>query len=352
MKQQVLILWWTDGFGKWMAQFIWEHFPDDADIIITGRNKRKWEAVAQWLWVTFTDDNNEYIHTADIVIFSVPIAYMEASIKELAPKIKHGAIVLDVCSVKQMPSETLKQYCPERCVIIPTHPMFGPYVSTIASQTIILSADDQNKKKKAYSSFKNYLNSSAARVIEATPKEHDTMMAVVQWLTHFDLYVVSNTLERLWVDVADSLQFVSPNYKVLLSFAARYLHQNPKLYADIQMFNPEVLKVHQAVIESCKHYHQIVLNKDIQGFIDTANQSKKHFWEDVTKGAQVYTDKLIYLIGKQSEIAQESIGKSVELRNIYHKESVCGILSVFNKDMLTLDNWAQYHIDEWEILSK
>jgi prephenate dehydrogenase len=79
-----------------------------------------------------------------------------------------------------MPSELMKKHCPPDCVIIPTHPMFGPYVSNIAGQIFVLSPDVVTKSHKSYQALKQFLESESAKVIEFSAKEHDKMMAVVQ----------------------------------------------------------------------------------------------------------------------------------------------------------------------------
>ncbi len=350
MKKRILILWGTDGFGKWTAIFILQHFWEHAHVIVTWRNTEKWTAVSKELWVTFTDDNNEYIREADIVIFSVPIGFMEDSIKELAPKIKSWTIVLDVCSVKTMPSEALKKYCHPDCCIIPTHPMFGPYVSSIAGQIFVLTPDTETKNSPSYIALKQFLDSKSAKIIEISALEHDKMMAVVQWLTHFDMFVFWETIRRLNFDIHESLNLVSPVYKMIISSVARYLDQNPKLYSDIQIHNPEVLEVHKTFMEVTEHYNNIVKSKDEQAFIETAEASKDFFWEENTKSWQRYTDKIIYLIWKQVEIAKQNVGKEVYIRNIYTKKEILWVLKWFENDMLIFENNESYHIDEWEIL--
>ena len=79
-----------------------------------------------------------------------------------------------------MPSKTLRKYCDDSCIIIPTHPMFGPYVSSIAGQIIVLCPEDDVKNRAEYKFLKKHLEQTAAKVIETDPKEHDQMMAVVQ----------------------------------------------------------------------------------------------------------------------------------------------------------------------------
>jgi len=58
-------------------------------------------------------DNVSSVKNADIVIFSVPIAYMNDTIKKLAPQVNSGGIILDVTSIKKSPSQTMQKYAPE-----------------------------------------------------------------------------------------------------------------------------------------------------------------------------------------------------------------------------------------------
>jgi prephenate dehydrogenase len=49
---------------------------------------------------------------------------MEESIKQICPHLKENSVVLDVCSIKDFPSQALKKYSPKSVLVIPTHPMF------------------------------------------------------------------------------------------------------------------------------------------------------------------------------------------------------------------------------------
>jgi prephenate dehydrogenase len=91
------------------------------------------------------------------------------------------------------------------------------------------------------------------------------------------MFVFGETIRRLDFDITESLNFVSPVYKMIISSVARYLDQNPKLYSDIQIYNPEVLQVHKTFMEVTEHYNRIVKDKDETAFIETANASKEFF---------------------------------------------------------------------------
>jgi prephenate dehydrogenase len=65
-------------------------------------------------------------------------------------------------------------------IVIPTHPMFGPYISSIAGQVCVLTPEETVKNTAEYKFLKNFLKIKQAKVIESTPAYHDKMMAVVQ----------------------------------------------------------------------------------------------------------------------------------------------------------------------------
>ena len=73
-------------------------------------------------------------------------------------------------------------------------------------------------------------------------------------------------MKRLGFNIADSMDFISPIYKLMVSSVGRYLGQNPGLYADIQMYNDEVLSVHEKFLDTANNFHVSVKNKDYDKF--------------------------------------------------------------------------------------
>ena len=349
MKQKITIIWATDWFWKWLVSFILKDFRNEADIKITWRNIEKWEKVAKDIWCYFSDNNIESVKDADIVIFSVPIAYMESTIREVAPYIKQGALAIDICSIKSVPAKALKESCKPWVMVLPLHPMFWPFVSSIAGQMFVLTSEIEVKTDKRYKFLVDYLNNAWAKVIETSPLEHDKMMAVVQGLTHFDMFVLAETIKRLGLDIEKSMDFVSPIYKIMISSVARYVWQNPKLYGDIQMYNDEVLAVHKVFMEVTNDFNRFIKNKDEESFVNTILETKKYFWKHSEQG-QKYTDKIIYMIWKQIEKAEKSIGKQIEIINIYTKEKINWKLEKYDDNKVYLEGNKVYILDEWEII--
>jgi len=296
--KKIVIIWWSSGFGYWLAGYIWKKFQKEVDIKITWVNKEKLSLAAKEIGVTYSTDNIESVRDADIVVFSVPISYTNDIIKEVIPHVKKGSVVLDVTSIKNEPAKAMLENAPEWVLVIPTHPMFWPYISSIASQIIVLTPEEKVKIDYRYVYLKDFLENSWVTVIESSPLEHDKMMAVVQWLTHFNMFVIWETINRLSFDIKKSMNFVSPIYKMLISMVSRYVWHNPKLYGDIQINNKEVLEVYNIFMEVTNDFNSFIKSKDEDSFISTIKQTKDFFWDN-TDLWQKYTDKIIYLISKQ-----------------------------------------------------
>lgn len=348
IKQNITIIWWTDWFWKWIAEFLLKHFWENINLTITWRNNQKWEKLSKKLNISFYTDNIESVKNADITVFAVPIAFMEETIKQVAPYLKQNSVVLDVCSIKDFSSKTLKKYSPENVLVIPTHPMFGPFISSIAGQIFVLTAQEKDREDFRYKFLVDFLRKSSAKVLETSAKEHDRMMAVVQWLTHYDIFVFGETMRKLWVDIKKSLDFVSPIYKLKISSVARYMHQNPWLYSDIQMYNKEILEVHKAFMETSAKFNKFVEQKDVQNFISTIEETKKYFWENAKKG-QTYTDKIIYLISKQIDLVKQNIWKNIKLENIYSGKVLEEKIIDYKDEIIFLQNWEKLDINEWRV---
>lgn len=350
MIKKITIIWATDGFGFWLAKFILKNFWDNVEMIITWRNKEKWEKNAKKIWAKFSDNNLESVKNADITVFAVPIAFMTEIIKKVAPFVKENSIVLDVCSIKKWPSKALRKYSPKSVFVLPTHPMFGPFISTIAWQIFVLTPlNSEDKNDERYIFLKNFLENKGAKVVEETPEEHDKMMAVVQGLTHFNMFVLADTMKNLDFDIEKSFSFVSPIYKIMISSVGRYIGQNPKLYGDIQMYNLEVPNVYKEFIKSTNNFNNFVKEKDEESFIKNIENSAKYFWKNSLKW-QKYTDKIIFMLSKQVEFLEKNIWKKIEAENIYSREKKSWILEKFEDRKIFLEDWKNLELDEWEII--
>jgi prephenate dehydrogenase len=223
----------------------------------------------------------------DLVIVSVPIRNTVRVIDRIAPLMKPGQVLCDFTSLKVKPIEAMLKSAAD---VVGLHPMFGPTVSSLKSQTIIVcpARVEDAALQKLVAIFRN----EGARCTLTTPEDHDKMMAVVQGLTHYVTLCMAESIRKLGIDIETTQEFTSPVYQIELSLIGRLLSQDPELYADILEENPYVPEVLAACQKSAADLSAIVNNHDAAGFRAFFEENSRHLGSYCQKG-QKTTDALI-----------------------------------------------------------
>ena len=223
----------------------------------------------------------------DLVIISVPIRNTVRVISRIAPILRPGQVLCDFTSIKVKPVEAMLRSAAD---VVGLHPMFGPTVRSLKSQTIIVcpARIDDKKLQDLVAIFRN----EGARCTITTPEDHDRMMAVVQGLTHYVTLCMAESIRRLGIDIETTQEFTSPVYQIELSLIGRLLSQDPELYADILQQNPYVPGVLAACRESAADLAGLVSQKDAAGFREFFEENSRHLGSYCQKG-QKMTDTLI-----------------------------------------------------------
>jgi prephenate dehydrogenase len=308
-KTKVLILGGTGEMGQWFTRFFKER---GHEVTVWGKGGKV--EVARKLDVPFASDLEAAIPENDIVIVSVPINVTEETIADVAPKMKTGSLLMDFTSTKVRSVEAMKKFAPGGVEIIGTHPMFGPTISTIKGQTVIL-VPVKGRSEKWFPVIRQLFEENGAHVEITTAAEHDRLVSVVQGLTHFAYITIGTTIDRLDFDIKKSRKFVSPVYSIMLDFVGRILGQNPYLYALIQMENPGVPEVHEAFIKECEELSSLVRAHDEEGFVKKMKDAARKY--DDTAHALRRSDKLINSRIAEYETILNSIGKVCGFSHIY-----------------------------------
>ncbi len=125
----------------------------------------------------------EEVASKDIVILAMPVQRIAAVCDEISPYLKKGALVLDVCSVKEEPQQLMLDHLPDHVDIVGTHPLFGPQTGAdgIADLRVALC----NIRGDRLACVDAFLSESLKlKTIITTAEEHDRQLAYVQGLTH------------------------------------------------------------------------------------------------------------------------------------------------------------------------
>lgn len=129
------------------------------------------------------------VSTCDIVVIAVPVQQMEGVMRELAPFLKPGALVIDVASVKIKPTDWMNEILPANVDAIGLHPLFGPQSGKngIEGLNIVVCNVRGQREANVVSFLRDTLKLS---VFVTTPQDHDKQLAYVQGLTHLIAKVI------------------------------------------------------------------------------------------------------------------------------------------------------------------
>jgi prephenate dehydrogenase len=204
--------------------------------------------------------NLELVAQASIVVVSVPIGVTGPVLREIQGSLRPDQLVVDLTSVKT-PFVPIMEG--SKAEVLSVHPMFAPSLSSKSGQTCI-SCDVRGGALAE--TFLQVLRDEGLRVVPMTPEAHDRMMAVVQGLTHFQAIAAAHCMGELNFDPGASLESASPVYRLRLAMIGRILAQNPRLYAEIQIFNPFVREVLEQLQRSHERLMGFVIARDVDGF--------------------------------------------------------------------------------------
>lgn len=253
-SKKIGIIGGSQGIGSWLVNFLSENGCQVAYSSDDG--------LGDFL------TNIQLVVSVDIVVLAVPISAMEEVLDEIYPYLQDRVLV-DVCSVKtnivskfQALHETYPRIVSN---YISLHPMFGPSVRSVKGQVVLFNYFHGEKKHLAQM-WKDLFSQHDAIVYDIDYQEHDRMMGIIQGLNHFNVFVSAKTLADLGGNLATIKKLSSPSYHIFIIFFARYVMQNPRLYAEIQIYNPYVKEVVQKFMEEAKILLQTIEQKDIAAF--------------------------------------------------------------------------------------
>ena len=234
----------------------------------------------------------------DVLLFCVSIKSLESVISGfpfglLGPR---TPLVVEVCSVKQLPKAILHKYVPANLSIFLTHPMFGPntagvdkdsswqgkrmiydfsllnpsrYQTTPATET---KQGESQVKTPAQIQAKEFLNLFSARqatMVELNCEEHDALAAKTQFLTHF----LSQSLKPMLIDT----QVDTTSYNRLKDTLGLVRGCSTDLYHGLYLYNvgscESMLDELQNTISQARQQLK-TLTQDNQAASDTPTENK------------------------------------------------------------------------------
>ena len=242
--RQVAIVGAAGKMGSWFCAYFARRGLDVSAYDIKKQKKRKTLDN-----VHVEDSLNDCVKDADLVLICVPPISTPRAIGECAKKMKDGAIIAEISSVKRKTFAALKKV-PSNLRPLCIHPMFGAGASEkIRAKVLLVPVRNQTTELKIANQI---FDKGDVRVL-ANAKQHDKAIAIVLGLTYFTNFVfarimtssrnismlkqVAGTTFGLQSLIAESILTDEPDLIIALiqenRYTMKYIHQYIKAAAAI-----------------------------------------------------------------------------------------------------------------------
>ena len=253
--------------GVWFAKFF---LAEGYSVVVADRKKEKLTKLKKALAVE-TADFAEAVENADRILICVSISAFEEIVKKISPAVRDGQIVMDICSIKEVPVKTMHKHL-KGSLILGMHPVFGPGSTTIENKTLVLTPT--NSQEAAFAEdFKKWLETKKARVFVMPPQKHDQLMSVVLGLPHFLGLVACDTLLEQ-ANYPETKDVAGTTYRMLFTLAEVAALENPELFASLQLSLPELEKIEGSFIEKANEWLTLIKQKDRAAIASKMEQLK------------------------------------------------------------------------------
>lgn len=197
-----------------------------------------------------------------VVIAAVPMAASGEVIEKVGPHMGRDSLLMDFGSL-QAPAvrHMLKASASE---VVGMHPLFGPDVSTLSGQNVILCP---GRGDRWLSWLKEFLEDSGACVSVVEPEKHDGIMALVQGLNHLNTIMMGLVLRDAGADMAELGNFTTPLFRKKAEIVERVFTGKERLYAEIITLNPHMQKILDLYSENLAKITELIARRDIASLI-------------------------------------------------------------------------------------
>lgn len=199
--------------------------------------------------------------SCDYVIPSIPLQTYETVLAELRPLLSLHTTIVDVCSVKVLPTEIVRRTLPGARYVA-THPLFGPEsaANKLEGHTFIVCGDVSDREESLRVS--DFARELGLKVVDCTAEEHDREMSTVHSLTFF--------IAQALVDMKlGDVRLHTPSFKKLLDLAELERSHSSDLFETIQGGNPFAADVRRRFIAALDGLDRHILHEQ---FIPTTKQ--------------------------------------------------------------------------------
>jgi len=196
------------------------------------------------------------VQGADLVLVCVPTKTTPLMIHECASKMKPGAILAEISSVKQQTSMALKKIS-SKIKPLCIHPMFGPGRKDLKQMKILLipARNEENELK-----ILNEIFEEAIVVVIPNAKIHDELIGVVLGLTHYINMVFAGIISKQ--NLSYLRDVTGTTFEIQSLLAASIMTEEPDLVISLLLENQSVKKHIQSYLSESNKVARLIFNEN------------------------------------------------------------------------------------------
>lgn len=249
-------------------------------------------------------DAPQLLGQADLVLIAVPIEDTVTVIEKASQYLNASTVLADLTSIKTPIVKAMLEH--HSGPVLGLHPMFGPGVGSLMAQNVIVCP---GRNLEACQWLLYLMENSGAKLSICTSEEHDRMMANIQAIRHFMTFSLGVFLAQEGIDLAQTLNFASPLYRLQLDLVSRLFAQDCGLSFKLMLASPE----HQAAIarleKTIAHLASAIATKDQTTLEQAFEQSNSFFKADANRAlceSNYLIDSLSIFLAAQEKIMTKS----------------------------------------------
>ncbi|WP_036302226.1 prephenate dehydrogenase/arogenate dehydrogenase family protein [Methylobacterium sp. 77] len=209
------------AFGRLIAQHLGRHFPLRAyDPALPQHGSDDGATLGTLAEVA----------ACPVVVLAAPVSNLAEVVSAIAPLLRHGALVLDVGSVKMVAAQIMAEGLPDHVDIVATHPLFGPQSarSGLKGLKIAICPIRGQGGVRVAAFLRKCLGLD---VILTDPEAHDRAAASVQGLTHL--------IAKVFVEMEPlPTRMTTRSFDLLMQAVGMVRHDAPEVFDAIERANP------------------------------------------------------------------------------------------------------------------
>jgi prephenate dehydrogenase len=203
---------------------------------------------------------SQAVEDADLVVLASPVGAFERIVAEVASKLKKGAILTDVGSVKGSLVKRIEAALPSGVHYVPGHPIAGKEKHGVAeaSEALFRGAKciltpTTKTDSKALEAVKALWSAAGANVVLMDADAHDHIFAAVSHLPHAAAFAMVNTVAEFSSGSDNYISFSGAGFRDFTRIAA----SSPEMWRDVCLLNGkniiEMIEQFQLALDNIKN---------------------------------------------------------------------------------------------------